>query len=99
MKEKLAYVALDFEEELSKSNKVSYVLPDGQKLVIGNERFRCAEALFQSKLVDTGEPSTLDLLCNTIQKCDIDTISTFRYNVVLSGGNRNLFLLQAISIK
>ena len=93
MKQKLAYVALDFEDELVRSKEVSYTLPDGQKITIDNERFRLAEALFQSKLAANDEPSILDLLCDTIQKCDIDTIRTFRYNVVLSGGNCNLFVL------
>jgi len=47
MKEKLAYVAMDFEDELFKaqsSNEIekSYELPDGQIIVLGNEVFgRC----------------------------------------------------------
>jgi actin, other eukaryote len=52
IKEKLCFVAQDYEEALKKSYNSSdfeknYVLPDGREITIGNERFRCCEYLFK----------------------------------------------------
>jgi actin-related protein len=66
IKEKLCYVALDFEQEMataasSSSLEKSYELPDGQVITVGNERFRCPEALFQVRL-----DIRKDLYANTV---------------------------------
>jgi actin len=56
IKEKLCYVALDFEKETinvgnrpypANDDRRTYELPDGQVVTVGNERFRCSETLFQ----------------------------------------------------
>lgn len=55
IKEKHSYIALDYKEELSKyqngGKNVSYELPDGQKISIGSQTFRCPEALFQPLMI------------------------------------------------
>ena len=91
IKEKHSYVALDFEQELatakySKNVEQNYRLPDGQEIKIGNERFRCAEALFNPALIGREEPNIAQLIQRTLMNVDVDMRKDFQYNIFLSGG-------------
>mmetsp|Transcript_884 Transcript_884/g.2050 ORF Transcript_884/g.2050 Transcript_884/m.2050 type:complete len:379 (+) Transcript_884:104-1240(+) len=91
MKEKLCYVGLDFEEEMAKAESSSEVekefeLPDGNVCVIGNERFRAPEVLFNPAMVGMEQSGVHEATFNSIMKCDVDIRKDLYGNIVLSGG-------------
>ncbi|KAL1206915.1 putative actin-5 [Cardamine amara subsp. amara] len=91
IKEKLGYIAVDYEHEMEKAETSSaidriYELPDGQVITIGAERFRCPEVLFQPSLIGMETSGIHETTYNSIMKCDVDIRKDLYGNIVLSGG-------------
>jgi actin-related protein len=91
MKEKLCYVALDYEAELKKASEssacdIDYELPDGNVVTINSQRFRCPEVLFQPSMIGKELTGIDQTTYDSIMKCDVDIRKDLYANVVMSGG-------------
>ncbi|KAH0786591.1 actin [Histomonas meleagridis] len=95
IKEKYAYVALDFDEELNKALttsecNITYTLPDDNVITIGSERFRCPELLFKPHFNGFELDGIDQTLFESIMACGTDVRNDLCANIFLAGGSAEL---------
>merc|ERR1719337_113967 len=88
IKEKLSYIAEDYDSELKAASESSdkektYELPDGNIITVGNERFRCPEVLFQPSFLGKEASGVHDTCFQSIMHCDVDIRKDLYANIVL----------------
>lgn len=95
LKEKMCYASLDYKKdqeecgtkEWKEKFEKPYSLPDGNQMVIGSERYRGTELMFQPSLAGRDALGVQQLIYKSIMECDLDVRKQLWENVILSGGN------------
>lgn len=66
--------------------KKEYTLPDGEVITVGDQMWRCPEALFKPMALGLDMPGFHEITHNSIMKCDVDVRKQLYENIVMSGG-------------
>ncbi|MFB7058976.1 actin, cytoplasmic 2 [Streptomyces vinaceus] len=89
IKEKLCFVAEDYDKQLAQAGSdpgKAYVLPDGNKINVGSQRFACPEALFQPSLTGHSGAGLPEAADEAIRKSGANRRDDLFANTVLVGG-------------
>ena len=88
VKEKLAYVPIDYKQEMTSSiSDLAYQLPDGQVVYLGRELVSGPQAFFQPSLIGMKSDGIHSIIYKNIQNSELDIRNCFYKNIVIAGGN------------
>lgn len=88
IKEKVCYVALDYEQEEKalREKKIEYTMPDNSVIKVGPQAIKCPEVLFRPSLYGKDYGGIQDMIIDSIKKSDMDLRKELYSNITLSGG-------------
>ncbi|KAF9929022.1 Actin-2 [Linnemannia zychae] len=89
IKEKTCYLPmLPAKEEKDAGNKYEdFMLPDGNIIKLGAERFRAPEIMFNPEIIGQEYPGIHQVVVDSISRSDMDLRKSLYSNIVLSGGS------------
>ncbi|XP_039189619.1 actin-like protein 7A [Crotalus tigris] len=89
IKENYCFTSLDYQHDAAaapRKHEIEYQLPDGQVIIIGKERFLCAEMLFKPSLINSQQLGLPLLTMTSLNKCDVTLKKNLMGNILLCGG-------------
>ena len=91
IKEDLCYATINPKKESKMAQETTvldkeYVLPNGDTIIIGRERFMAPEILMKPELIDCEDDGIPDMIFKSIANCPIDMKKELAANIWLSGG-------------
>ena len=91
IKEDLCYASIDQKKESKMAQETTvldkeYVLPNGDTIIIGRERFMAPEILMRPELIECEDDGLPDMIYNAITACPLDIQKPLAANIWLSGG-------------
>ncbi|KAF7236471.1 Actin-like protein 7A [Varanus komodoensis] len=89
IKENYCFTSLDYQQDTAappRKHEIEYELPDGQRIIIGKERFMCSEMLFKPSLINSQQLGLPLLTMTSLNKCDVTLKKKLMGNILLCGG-------------
>ena len=87
LKEDVAYVSVDYQNEMPSKPPASFTLPDGTVIEMTDEHFRCSEILFQPEILGKKLRGLHTMVHDSLMECCMDYRRHMYCNIVVNGGS------------